>query len=87
MLHLVAFARNRVPGQPGKRLRTTMFDQQQKKGYQTIAGGMGSILGPFYFKEAREAYPIQVKGLSEVEPGLSRIEPNSYLNELQPTQT
>ena len=40
-----------------------------------------------FFEEAREAYPIQVKVLSEVEPGLFRIEPISYLNELQPTQT
>ena len=47
----------------------------------------GFNLGPLYFEEAREAYPIHVKVLSEVEPGLSRIEPISYLNELQPTQT
>ena len=42
----------------------------------------GFNLGPLYFEEAREAYPIQVKVLSEVEPGLFRIEPISYLNEL-----
>ena len=59
-----------------------MFDQKQKKGYQAIAEIMGSIFGPLYFEEAHEAYPIQVKVLSEVEPGLFRIEPISYLNEL-----
>ena len=59
-----------------------MFDQQKKKAYQAIAGGMGSIFGPLYFEEACEAYPVQVKVLSEVEPGLFRIEPISYLNEL-----
>ena len=64
-----------------------MFDQQQKKSYQAIVGGIGSIFGHLYFEEAREAYSIQVKVLSEVEPGLFRIEPISYHNELQPTQT
>ena len=62
-----------------------MFDQQLKKAYQAIAGGMGSIFGPLYFEEVREDYPIHVKVLSEVEPGLFRIEPISYLNKLQPT--